>query len=135
MRYKNRLRYYKILKCTWSKEGNFFFLFTLFYYVIIIIIWPCLQHVEVPEPGIKPTPQQWSKQLQWQYQILNLLCHKGTFRRKFLNCAKVLHKKGYHINQIIRNIIRKYVITFISTNLSSGWHFCGLNCAPSKFLC
>ena len=35
-------------------------------------------HVQVPRPGTEPTPQQWPKLLQWQHQILNLLCHKGT---------------------------------------------------------
>lgn len=31
--------------------------------------------MEVPQPGIKPMPME---PLQWQYRILNLLCHKGT---------------------------------------------------------
>ena len=39
---------------------------------------PCLKHVEVPEPGIKPTPQQWPEPLQWQCHILNPLSHQGT---------------------------------------------------------
>ena len=30
------------------------------------------------DPGIEPLPQQWPKLLQWQQQILNLLCHKRT---------------------------------------------------------
>ena len=38
---------------------------------------PCLQHVEILRPGIEPVPQQQSEPLQWQHQILNLLCHKG----------------------------------------------------------
>ena len=33
---------------------------------------------EVPRPGIKPAPQQWSEQLQWQCWILNILGHRGT---------------------------------------------------------
>ena len=32
-------------------------------------------HVEFPDPGIKPTPQQQPKLLQWRHQILNLLCY------------------------------------------------------------
>ena len=36
------------------------------------------QHVEIPGPRIKSVPQQWSEPLQWQCQVLNLLCHKGT---------------------------------------------------------
>lgn len=35
------------------------------------------QHEEVPEPGLEPIPQQWTKPLQWQYQIFNLLSHTG----------------------------------------------------------
>ena len=43
------------------------FFFFFFYF------WPYLQHVEVPELGSEPTPQQWPKPLQWQCWILNLL--------------------------------------------------------------
>ena len=43
-----------------------------------IFFWPYPQHTEVPMPGIKPTPQQRPKPLQWQCQIHNLLSHKGT---------------------------------------------------------
>ena len=32
--------------------------------------------MEVPGPGIEPTPQQWPKLLAWQHWILNSLCHK-----------------------------------------------------------
>ena len=39
---------------------------------------PCLWHVEVPGPGIKAKLQQQPEPLQWQYWILNPLCHKGT---------------------------------------------------------
>lgn len=37
-----------------------------------------LWHVDVPGPGIKPMPHQWSKPLQWQCWILNPPCHNGT---------------------------------------------------------
>ena len=30
--------------------------------------------MEVPGPGIKPMPQQWPEQQQWQHQILNPVC-------------------------------------------------------------
>ena len=39
--------------------------------------WLCPQHVEFPEPGIKPVPQR-PEPLQWQCQILNLLSHRRT---------------------------------------------------------
>ena len=41
---------------------------------------PHLQHMEVPGPGMEPTPQWWltPKSLQWQCQILKRLCHKRT---------------------------------------------------------
>ena len=63
-----------------------FYLFLIFFYILIIFFnsfielefthytirsffffffWLCLQHVEVPGPGIEPVP------VQWQYQILN----------------------------------------------------------------
>ena len=46
---------------------------------------PCLWHMEAPGPGIKPMPQQWPKQLQWQHWIFNPLHHKRTpFRRLLL---------------------------------------------------
>ena len=35
-------------------------------------------HLEVPQPGTEPAPQQWPKLLQRQHQILNPLCHQGT---------------------------------------------------------
>ena len=34
--------------------------------------------MEIPGPGIEPTPQQPPQQLQWQCPILNLLGHQGT---------------------------------------------------------
>ena len=45
--------------------------------------WLCPWHVEVPRPGIKPTPQQHSELHQWQCQILNPLCHQGTLKYVF----------------------------------------------------
>ena len=45
---------------------------------VLFCFFPCPWYVEVPEPGIKPEPHHWTKLLQWQRQILNLLCHKRT---------------------------------------------------------
>ena len=45
-----------------------------------LFFWPHLWHVELPGPGIKPTPKQQSKPQQWHHQILNLLNHQGTPR-------------------------------------------------------
>ena len=45
----------------------------LFY---LLIFWPCLQHLEAPQPWINPKPQQWHKPLQWQRWILKPLRHK-----------------------------------------------------------
>ena len=48
------------------------------YSCLSLLFWPLLWRAEVPRPGIKPTPQQQLELLQWQCQILNPLCHKGT---------------------------------------------------------
>ena len=45
-------------------------------------------HVQVPKPWIKPTPQQWSKLLQWKHQILNPLHHKGTPAFPIIKCRQ-----------------------------------------------
>ena len=45
---------------------------------VTIFFWPQQCCVEFLGPGTKPAPQQWSKLLQWQHQILNLLHHRGT---------------------------------------------------------
>ena len=37
------------------------------------LFWPCLWQVEVPGPGVEPTPQQWLEPRQWQHWILTLL--------------------------------------------------------------
>lgn len=41
-------------------------------------------HVEVLVPGMEPMPPWRPKPLQWQYQILNPLCHKGTLSYPYL---------------------------------------------------
>ena len=52
------LRMFQNLHLGISTSSSFFF------------FWPYLQHLEVPSPGIEPTPQQWPKPLQWQHQTL-----------------------------------------------------------------
>ena len=41
-----------------------------------LFFWLFQRHAEVLRPGIKPAPQQQSRPPQWQYKILNLLCHR-----------------------------------------------------------
>ena len=46
---------------------------------LLLLFWSHLWHVEVPWPGIKPSPQQQRPELpQRQHRILNLLCHSGN---------------------------------------------------------
>ena len=46
--------------------------------LVLLFFWPPPQHVEVPGPGIEPTSQQWSEQLQEQCRILNSVPQKLT---------------------------------------------------------
>lgn len=50
--------------------------------------WLCLQHMEISGPRIESGPQQQSEPLQWQYQILNQLCHQGTLERLSLRIIR-----------------------------------------------
>ena len=61
-----------------QKTDDVFFCFCFYFY-----FWPCLWHVKVPWPGVKPVPQQWPEPLPWQCQILNLVSHQGTPRMWF----------------------------------------------------
>ena len=54
------------LRHSWEER-----LATGFLFPYLFFIWPHPQHVEVPQPGIKPVSQQ------WQHQILNWLNHLG----------------------------------------------------------
>ena len=54
------------------------------------MFWPHPQHVEVPGPGIKPMPQEQSRLLQCQYQILNLLY-----------TTRALQKNGNFISHVL----------------------------------
>ena len=62
-----------------SNRWEFFRVF-VFVFVLFCFVSTCSQNVEVPQPGVEHMPQQWPKPLQWQYWILNLLCHNGTPR-------------------------------------------------------
>ena len=53
--------------------------------------------MEVARPGIELEPQEQSKQLQWECQILNLLSHKGTRKKKIWSKIKDL-PPFVHIN-------------------------------------
>lgn len=50
------------------------------YQIFFCFFLPCLWHVKVPRRGLNPchSSDPSPKPLQWQHQILNLLCHKGT---------------------------------------------------------
>ena len=66
---------------SWIEVMVFWGVFGLFVFVVVVaVVWPHLQHVEVPGLGIKPAPQQPLKLLQWQLQILNLLSHRKLQR-------------------------------------------------------
>ena len=47
--------------------------------------WLHLQHMEVPRPGIESMSHHRPELPQWQHQILNVLCHKGTPRAVVFN--------------------------------------------------
>ena len=53
------------------------FIFSLLFSLLSFFVWPCPRHVE-PVSRTEPVSQQPPKLLQWQYLILNPLCHKRT---------------------------------------------------------
>ena len=67
----HHLNYLKVLHYILQKLFPLTLLTSL--YLIIFFFWLHPWHVEVPEPGIKPAPQQWQCQI-----ILNPLSHQGT---------------------------------------------------------
>ena len=66
-------------------------------FMLKLFFWSCLQHIEIPGPGIKPVPQYQPKLLQWQHWILNTLCHVGTSAWIFFTVG-VCSPKGLRIN-------------------------------------
>ena len=62
--------------------GVFCFCFVLFCFLFFgggLCSW----HVEVPRPGIEPTPERWLRLPQWRHWILNTLHHRGTPERYY----------------------------------------------------
>lgn len=56
------------------------------------LFWPHLQHVVVPEPGVKPGPKLQPVPLLQQGQILlNVLCHSGTIQTGLIFVAQPSH--------------------------------------------
>ena len=87
-----------------------------FYFLFFIL--PCPWHVEVPVPGIEPTPQQPPEPLQWQRWILNPLHHERTLTYTFdltswltLSIC-VLFNWLYHAKAMRRSLV---VINFYRT--------------------
>lgn len=74
------------LTLKWSSRfsptlGLFIFFFSfVFGFLLFCLFWLCPQHAEVSRSGIKPSPQQQSRLLQWQHWILNLPSHRRTSR-------------------------------------------------------
>ena len=66
-------KFLTIANTSTPKWWKYFFLF------LKLIIYFGLWHVEVPGPGIKPTPQQQPELLQWQCWILNPLHWAGDW--------------------------------------------------------
>ena len=69
-----------------------------------LFFWPA---VKVPEPGIEPTPQQQSKPLQWQGQILNLLHRKGAPSGDSSKGNNSLHEASTHMTSSNPNYLPK----------------------------
>ena len=72
--------------------------FCLGFICLFVYFWLCLQHVEVPGPGIKPSSQQLPELLQWQYWILNLIHHRRTPMCVFYvphSCKKLLESLAF----------------------------------------
>lgn len=49
--------------------------------------------MDVPRAGIEPAPQQQPEMLQWQHQILNATCHRGT--PKLVSSTQQQNSKEY----------------------------------------
>ena len=66
------------------------FLTTDFFF---FFFWLHPQHVKIPEAGIKLMPQLRPRLLQWQCQILNLLCQNGTSNHFIFQMEKCRPRK------------------------------------------
>ena len=53
-------------------------MFLLLFFFLIFIFWLYLWHVDIPRPGIEPTPQQQPKPQHSQHWVLNPLSHRET---------------------------------------------------------
>ena len=110
----------------------------LFFFFFFFFFWLHLQHMEILGPGIEPVPQQWLKLLQWQCQIFNLLCHRGTPRQLSFALENSLVSPSWpnHISEAplvntlgVRGDRHKHSI-YSSTYLTACWMFGWDN--PSK---
>ena len=60
--------------------------------------WLHPQYVDVPRPGIKPSPQLQPVSQLWQHWTLNLLCHRRTsFPSFYLFILKILWSRPRHV--------------------------------------
>ena len=68
----------------------------LLFIYLFIIFWPCLWHVEVPRPEIKPMPQQWPEPVQWQcWNLKSLSCKRTSYSCPiylFISCTRDMWK-------------------------------------------
>ena len=95
------------------------------------LFWPHPWYLEVPGPGIKPTPQQLPKPLQWQcLNIVLGLAQLGTLSFFFFFFFFWLERKGCFIQKVVDFIqvglypktnspvdILKYFVTLLSQPL------------------
>ena len=68
--YKSSLSWFFTFPLNWTVFCGFCFCF----FWLLFVFWPQSWHVEVPGPGMEPTPQERPKLLQWQRWNFNLCC-------------------------------------------------------------
>ena len=76
--------------------------------------WLHPQHVEVPRPGIKPTPQLQPMPPLWQSWIINPLHHKGTSYNDYV--------EGIFLFFICCSVFNIFAC-FYNMHVLSGWFF------------
>ena len=92
------------------------FIFFIFYFFSFWEGALCPPRVAIPGPGIEPAPHQWPELLQWQCQILKLLCHKGTPVSIFYQTIKAIYLEDFcKLLCILMNII---IVTLWLTDIS-----------------